>query len=189
MKKENKGKDSVLDLALATDGAPDGSHGIEVKAGLAEMRGSIDGRLMDAGMTPEQVRLVYDLAAEVLEPAIAGIAERYRASRELEKLEEYFGGEERFDEISRQIMSWGRKNLPGDVFESLGTTFQGVVALYGMMQSSEPMVANVAGAKPGAVSDGKLREMMRDPRYWRDNDREFIKSVGDGFKKLYDRGE
>ncbi|MDR3126169.1 MAG: hypothetical protein LBT92_00885 [Rickettsiales bacterium] len=187
MKKENKDGDSVLDLALATDGDSAGSCGPDIKDGMAEACEAIAGRLRASGMTPGQIKLVCDLAAEVLEPAIESVAEHYRALRELEKLEEYFGGEERFDEISRQIISWGRKSLPSDVFETLGTTCQGVIALYGMMQSSEPVVANVAGAKPGAMTEAKLRDMMRDPRYWRDNDAEFVKSVGDGFRKLYDR--
>jgi hypothetical protein len=185
MKKENK--DSVLDLALSTDGPADAERAAAVEEGLAGIDESISERLREAGLTPEQVELVYSLASEVLKPAVARIAEHYRAERELERLEEYFGGEERFDEISRQLLSWGGNNMPADVFESLSTTCQGVIAMYNMMQSSEPMVANIAGAVPGALSEAKLRDMMRDPRYWRDNDRDFIKSVGDGFKKLYDR--
>lgn len=31
----------------------------------------------------------------------------------------------------------------------------------------------------------KLREMMRDPKYWRDQDQEYIRMIENGFKKLY----
>lgn len=38
---------------------------------------------------------------------------------------------------------------------------------------------------PDIKSDVELREMMRDPRYWRDQDPAYIKVIEDGFKKLY----
>lgn len=31
----------------------------------------------------------------------------------------------------------------------------------------------------------KLREMMRDPKYWRDQDADYVKLIENGFKKLY----
>lgn len=31
----------------------------------------------------------------------------------------------------------------------------------------------------------KLREMIADPRYWRDGDPDYIRKVMDGFNKLY----
>ena len=33
-------------------------------------------------------------------------------------------------------------------------------------------------------TEAQLREMMRDPRYWRTRDSEFVKSVTDGFRAL-----
>jgi hypothetical protein len=30
-----------------------------------------------------------------------------------------------------------------------------------------------------------LRNMMRDPKYWRDHDEEYIRKIENGFKKLY----
>lgn len=38
--------------------------------------------------------------------------------------------------------------------------------------------------EPGLVDD-KLREMMRDPRYWRDRDPDYVRLIENGFKKLY----
>ena len=35
------------------------------------------------------------------------------------------------------------------------------------------------------VSQDALDEMMRDPRYWRQRDPEFIARVTEGFRKLY----
>lgn len=34
-------------------------------------------------------------------------------------------------------------------------------------------------------TDKELREMMRDPKYWRDHDPETVKKIEQGFKKLY----
>lgn len=31
----------------------------------------------------------------------------------------------------------------------------------------------------------KLREMMRDPKYWRDHAPDYVKLIENGFKKLY----
>ena len=35
------------------------------------------------------------------------------------------------------------------------------------------------------LSDDDLRRMMRDPKYWRDADPEYIRKIENGFKKLY----
>lgn len=34
-------------------------------------------------------------------------------------------------------------------------------------------------------TEKELREMMRDPKYWRDHDPETVRKIEDGFKKLY----
>jgi 16S rRNA C967 or C1407 C5-methylase (RsmB/RsmF family) len=47
------------------------------------------------------------------------------------------------------------------VFEALSTTSEGVMALYRMMEKSEPAVTRKADAAPAADEAG-LREMMRD---------------------------
>lgn len=44
------------------------------------------------------------------------------------------------------------------------------------------------GAKTKSDTDlttDKLRQMMRDPRYWRDHDLECVRKIENGFKKLY----
>ena len=35
------------------------------------------------------------------------------------------------------------------------------------------------------VSEKQLREMMNDPRYWKDRDPLFIKEVTEGFQQIY----
>ena len=45
-------------------------------------------------------------------------------------------------------------------------------------------VALATAAVPAAESEGELRAMMRDPRYWRARDPQFIQRVTDGFRRL-----
>lgn len=35
------------------------------------------------------------------------------------------------------------------------------------------------------ITPEELREMMKDPRYWRDQEPEYVRKVENGFKKLY----
>jgi hypothetical protein len=127
----------------------------------------VNKRLHDAGFTPAQAQLVYDLAAERLLPMIAEAAAQFEADRQVEKLREHFGGEERFRRIAQQ----------------LSTTSEGVMALYRMMEKGEPAVTRKADAAPIA-DETALREMMRDPRYWRTREPEFVKRVTDGFRRM-----
>ena len=53
-----------------------------------------------------------------------------------------------------------------------------------MMQSMEPDVKTDKNETQN-LTDSDLRRMMRDPKYWRDNDIEYIRKIETGFKKLY----
>lgn len=184
---KNKSDKNILDFALKTE-KPASEYTIELHHKLLQIDENVNKRLLEAGFTNEQAQLVYDLGAEIMMPAIENAYEEFRLYRELEKLENYFGGEERFDEISRQILKWAEKNIPAEVFESLYSSYYGIIALYNMMNSgSEPSMININGEKDCVLNEKNLRSMMSDPRYWRDGDKDFIKKVDDGFKKLYDR--
>ena len=52
------------------------------------------------------------------------------------------------------------------------------------MQSVEPNV-EIANDNNKNLSDSDLRRMMRDPKYWRDHDAEYVRKIENGFKKLY----
>lgn len=161
---------------------PDG-YQVEAKHELCGPDPEINARLHEAGFTCQQVQLVYDLASERLLPLIGEAAQQFEADRQAEKLREHFGGEERFRRVAAQLSAWGRANLPTGVFEALATTSEGVLALERMMQGNEPGLAREA-APPAALDEGELRRMMRDPRYWRQREPEFVKRVTEGFRKL-----
>lgn len=141
-------------------------------------------KLHAKGFTNEQVQTVYDLAAEKMVPLVFQIAADYNAEREIEKLVKHFGGEEQWREVSRQLLAFGQKALPTDVLETLSSSYEGVMALHRMMKGEEPGLsrAEPAGNKQGEL---ELQSMMRDPKYWRDQDPSFVAKVTEGFQKLY----
>jgi hypothetical protein len=66
----------------------------------------------------------------------------------------------------------------------VASSYEGVLALHQMMRASEPEL--LAGGEPApALSEAALVDMVRDPRYWRQRDPEFIARVTAGFKRLY----
>lgn len=168
--------------AIGVPDAPDG-YAIEAKHELCCGDDTINNRLHEAGFSQNQAQLVYDLAAERLMPLIAEAAGEFEAERQVEKLRDHFGGEERFRRVAAQITAWGRSNLPPPVMEALSTTAEGVVALHRMMEAKEPGLAPRADAT-GSTDEGELRAMMRDPRYWRTREPEFVRRVTDGFRRL-----
>ena len=143
-------------------------------------------KLHAKGFTNDQVQTVYDLAAEKMVPLVFQIAADYNAEREVEKLVKHFGGEEQWREVSRQLLAFGQKALPADVLETLSSSYEGVLSLHRMMKGEEPGLSRSepAGNKQGEL---ELQSMMRDPKYWRDQDPSFVAKVTEGFQKLYGR--
>lgn len=144
---------------------------------------AINARLHGAGFTPDQAQLVYDLAAERLLPLVGEVAQHLESERELDRLRAHFGGEDRFKRIASQLSAWGGANLPPQVFEALSSSYDGVVALAKLAMKSEPDIAREADA-PAPADETALRAMMRDPRYWRSREPEFVRRVTDGFRRL-----
>ncbi|MGI9129521.1 MAG: capsid assembly protein [Roseomonas sp.] len=168
--------------SLGVPDSPD-EYQITPKHDLCCADADVNKRLHEAGFTPTQAQLVYDLAAERLLPMIAEAAAQFEADRQVEKLRDHFGGAERFRRIAQQLSAWGRANLPDAVFEALSTTSEGVMALYRMMEKGEPAITRKAHAAT-QTDEVALREMMRDPRYWRTREPEFVKRVTDGFRRM-----
>jgi hypothetical protein len=169
-------------------GAPDAPEGycITCDHGLFQPDPEINGRLFEAGYTPNQAQLLYDLAAERMMPLIQHLAAEFQAEREMERLVARFGGEEKWREVSRQLLTWAGKNLPPAAVEGLSTTYEGVMALHAMMSGGEPSALTMAPGRAAATDgEAELRALMRDPRYWRERDPAVIARVTDGFQRLY----
>lgn len=167
-------------------GVPDSADEYCVKCdhGLFTPDAEINTRLHERGFTPDQVQTVYDLAAEKLVPMILELSEEFKADREVERLSAAFGGPERWQEVSRQLLAYGRKNLPADVLRNLSSSFEGVMALHRMMKGDDVALSPRIETHTGD-SETDLRSMMRDPKYWRQKDPAFIGKVTEGFKRIY----
>lgn len=152
--------------------------------GLFEADEETNKRLHAKGMSEEQVQEVYDLAAEKMVPMVKQIAGDFSADREVEKLLSHFGGADQWKEVSRQLLAFGQRNLPADVLENLSSSYEGVLALYKMMQSEEPVMKKEA-SNPSEAGAEDVQGMMRDPKYWRDKDPAFVRKVTEGFQKIY----
>jgi len=166
-------------------GVPEKADGYAITAphDLLAPDSDINTRLHEAGFTAKQAQLVYDLAAERLLPLIADAVREVEAEREVDRLRAHFGGEEAFRRMAGQIAAWGRANLAPHVFEALSTSHDGVVAMHAMMAKREPALMRAADL-PAASQEQELRVMMRDPRYWRTREPDFVKRVTDGFRRL-----
>jgi len=156
---------------------------VDCSHGLFDVDEEMNKALHEKGFTNDQVQFVYDLAATKMVPMVIEMVGDFQADREIEKLIEYFGGAEKWTEISRQLLSFGQKNLPADVLDSLSSSFEGVLALHNMMNGNEPKISATSDINKSDAMD--LQSMMRDPKYWRDKDPSFVAKVTEGFQRMY----
>jgi hypothetical protein len=161
------------------------NYQLNMKSDLLAVDPQVNQRLYDLGFTNDQAQAVYDLAAEKILPVIEDLAKDYEAARQRVALENHFGGKNRFEQVARQISAWAKQNVSDNVFDALSTTYEGVIALYKMMQSNEPaLIPN--GMQPEMNLDEEgLKKLMMSPKYWRDKDPATLKKVADGFNRLY----
>ncbi len=160
-------------------------YDVKCNHGIFTTDKELNKRFFDKGFTNDQVQFIYDLAAEKMVPMIVEMANDFEADKEIEKLIRHYGGVEQWKQISRQLLSFGQKNLPADVLDSLSSSFEGVIALENMMHGKEPTISlNKKDTNNNEQRD--LHSMMRDPKYWRDKDPSFVAKVTEGFKNLYD---
>lgn len=174
---------SVEPLPLDVPETPD-AYEIETTSELVSTDPEVNRRLHEAGFTQDQARLVYKLAEEYLLPAVSEAYGEVFVQQEIGRLEQAFGGGEGWRSTAEQLRTWGKANLGGEVYATLASSYDGVMAMHAMMQAKEPAV--VHADEPGAPADeGSLRRMMQDPRYWRDRDPAFIAEVTRGFERLF----
>lgn len=141
-------------------------------------------KFLEIGLSKTQVEKIYDIANEFLSPVIADLFSTRDETNALNELRNFFGGTEKMTDSLRAINEFGERFLPSDAFDVLCSTPQGIQGVYKMMQSMEPDVETQNGETKN-LTDSDLRRMMRDPKYWRDNDAEYIRKIENGFKKLY----
>lgn len=145
---------------------------------------SVRSRFHEIGLTKTQVEKIYEMAEEFLSPVIEEIFQTGFETNAFSELKKFFGSEDKMLDALKEINAFGEKFLPADAFESLCATPQGIQSVYKMMQSMEPSVKTEKNSSSN-LSDQELRRMMRDPKYWKEQDPEYIRKIESGFKKLY----
>ena len=145
---------------------------------------SLREKFLEIGLTSSQVEKIYDIANEFLSPVLSDLFEIKNESDAISELKNFFGGTEKMYDALRAINTFGEKYLPHDAFDAMCSSPQGIQGIYQMMQSMEPTVQTDDGGEK-ILSDDELRRMMRDPKYWRDMDPEYVRKIENGFKKLY----
>ncbi len=152
---------------------------------MLEVDKEVNEKLRQLGFTNKQLQAVYDLAGEKVLPIINELAMEFEADKQRQALYQFFGSKENFNSVAPQILSWAQSKLPAEVVDALSTTYDGVMCMYQMMNSNEPKVLNKISSDTEVLDEDGLKKIMRDPKYWKDQDPDIVKKVADGFKRLY----
>jgi len=172
---------------LAGRGVPDTAEAYRIDPGEGPIGPDpqVNARLHQAGFTQDQAQLVYELANAYLPALVGEVAGEFEARNQVDRLIRHYGGPERWRETARQLATWGREKLPAEVFEALSCTYEGVLALERLMGHGEPLLKTAGDGAGLGFSEEDIKEMMRDPRYWRERDPAIVAKVRDGFKRLF----
>jgi hypothetical protein len=186
-KPEDEDDEEGIDRLFGILGRPTAPEGYEIDPPhpLLTPDPSLNEMLHAAGFSQRQAQLVYNLAAERLLPVIDEAAGELEALRQIDRLQQHFGGQEAWRTTAAQIKSYAEANLPEELYSALAGSFEGVLALHEMMRKAEPEIVGQAGSGQLAVTEDSLRELVRDPRYWRDRDPEIVQRVTAGYRSLY----
>jgi len=145
----------------------------------------VNGLLFEAGLNNDQVQVVYDLANRFFGEVAERVKTEAMLDHRAEMLERHFGGREKWSRARDQIRTWADRHLPKDVVDQLAYSFNGVLTLQRLMALEEPGVLTGVAAGGQPLTEKKLRERMRDPRYWRDHDPTVVREIQEGFERLY----
>ena len=147
---------------------------------------SVREKFYEIGLTSAQVEKIYSIAEEFLQPTLNNLFQLQTETNAINELKNFFGGTEKMNEALQEINAFGERFLPVSAFDELCSTPQGIQGIYKMMQSMEPEVF-VNKNESENLSDDVLRDMMKDPKYWREQDPEYVRKIENGFKKLYSK--
>jgi len=174
----------IFRQALGVPDSPE-EYKLDIKNEAITQDPDVNQQLFQAGFTSKQAQLVYDLAVEKVLPILENAGAEFEAERETAHLERHFGGTEKWRAMSSQLASWGKAHLSENIMGALSSTAEGILVMHRMMTEGEPAILRSNSSATGTNGESQLHTMMKDPRYWRDRDPDFIDRVANGFQELY----
>ncbi|MFK7865998.1 MAG: hypothetical protein AB8B77_01000 [Alphaproteobacteria bacterium] len=104
------------------------------------------------------------------------------------RLEAEFGRDQ-WVQLRPQLSNWAATHLPPALMQQLSAHYDGVILIHRMMQATQEgqLLKGGDGDQMG-FDESHLKQMIRNPKYWRDHDPAFRKRVEAGFKQLYPEG-
>lgn len=107
-----------------------------------------------------------------------------------------FGGAEKAKPVIDAVSAWAKGQLTQGVLDEqdveeilISISHDRGLKVFDKLRvrtGEKPIPVNLGGGKETSQKTEKeLREMMQDPRYWRDKDKAYIEEVTAGFQKLY----
>lgn len=161
------------------------AYQINISHQLLDIDPEVNKELYELGFTNAQAQEVYDLAARKVLPVIEEMAAEYETAHQHDLLVSHFGSEEKWGEVSSQILTWAEQNIAAPLLEVLSTSYDGIMALYHMMQNNEPCLLKGKNESDDALDEEGLKKLMMDPKYWKEQNPTLLKKVADGFARLY----
>lgn len=132
-----------------------------------------------------QIKLVYELIKDYFVP-LQNELEYIEYQLKEEKLHQHFEGKNNWNKLKPRINEWAKNNLNNETYNSLSKTVDGIVLIFNLMQSNTEKVKLIPSKNVTKTYDkSELLSMMRNPKYWKLKDKNFIKEVNLGFQKLY----
>ena len=144
-----QGRAADDDLDVSVPASPE-EYTAAVSHPWLQRDGEIDSLLHACGFNQAQAQLVYDLAAERVVPAIERMAAEFERRLAQAKLEQHFGGAERFAGIARQVKGWAERHLP----RALGPVLYTKTCLYTLTPDRDFVIDRVPGHDDIVVAIG-----------------------------------
>ncbi len=137
--------------------------------------------------TKAQQEIVITIINQLVPHLASEMVDHFKQDNHLKRLEQHFGDPKRWQVIRSQLKKWGKANLDPKTYNALASSFDGILSMHKLMTGeSENNTIKTGNSEDSILSEDQLLQMMKDPKYWKTKDPQFIAKVKAGFQKIYD---